>query len=460
MTHRADGEVMTLDAGDIVFEKLPSIAGLVLVAFTLFVLSRHWADMRSSIRGWATLAFTSSLAGFWAAELVRDAAGGLLQDEHIAVDVTFIAASMWLGLIMAATGMTYRRFSTVAGFRRWMVNRPLNIVTVMGVAALILAVYTWAVRPSAGGESEAAVIVLTAGYLVVWTALLSWMGVAAVRNRARSGATPTLDTGVSPMIAAWMGPPITVFALHVVAGERLGLEDYNPYGWIMLLLFILILRSYTAKEFTTIVVDPVIEDTKRSGFRVYDIPRGVYLLEDDRSHSAFALFSELVTLPLTPDAAIPRKEEGSATATLEYLIPRGLIVTRTFPEAIRKDHDIHVTPIIWLTESPGERRIAPTSVAVLTDTMTRFMEANPNSIVLLEGVEYLVTFNDFKRVLKALDSLNETTWVTRTRLIVSLDPKAFDPKDLALLERDRKVLRGQKDVDTLKKESRATLPEG
>lgn len=88
------------------------------------------------------------------------------------------------------------------------------------------------------------------------------------------------------------------------------------------------------------------------------------------------------------------------------------------------------------------------------------MEANPNSIVLLEGVEYLVTFNDFKRVLKALDSLNETTWVTKTRLIIAVDPKAFDQRDLALLERDRKVVRGRKDIDTLKKESRASLPEG
>jgi hypothetical protein len=157
-------------------------------------------------------------------------------------------------------------------------------------------------------------------------------------------------------------------------------------------------------------------------------------------------------LPLRPDIDIPEKD-ASASATLEFLIPRGLVATREFPDNVRRSYDLQVTPIIWLTESAGERRIAPTSLAVLTDTMIRFMENNPNSIVLLEGVEYLMTFNDFRRVLRSLDSLNETAWITKARLLITIDPKAFDPKDLAMLERDRKVLRGSDDIGLLKRDS-------
>jgi hypothetical protein len=85
--------------------------------------------------------------------------------------------------------------------------------------------------------------------------------------------------------------------------------------------------------------------------------------------------------------------------------------------------------------------------------MIRFMENNPNSIVLLEGVEYLMTFNDFRRVLRSLDSLNETAWITKARLLITVDPKAFDQKDLAMLERDRKVLRGSDEIGLLKRDS-------
>jgi hypothetical protein len=212
-------------------------------------------------------------------------------------------------------------------------------------------------------------------------------------------------------------------------------------------------ESISSKGFTGLIVDPEVEDVKRSGFRIFDIPRGVYLVEDEKPGQAFSLFTELVTLPLSPEAEIPAKEP-SPSETLQFLIPKGLVVTREYPETIRTEYKIEVTPIIWLTESPGDMRVSPTSLAVLTDTIVRFMENNPNSIVLVEGVEYVVTFNDFRKVLKSLDSLTETAWVTKSRLMIAIDPRAFEEKELALLERDRKVVKKAEGIEELKKESR------
>jgi hypothetical protein len=74
--------------------------------------------------------------------------------------------------------------------------------------------------------------------------------------------------------------------------------------------------------------------------------------------------------------------------------------------------------------------------------------------VLLEGIEYICTYNDFKKVLRFLDNLNETAWMTKARLILTVNPRAFNTKDLALLERDRNVIRGPAGVLNLKVESR------
>ncbi|HIH01123.1 TPA: DUF835 domain-containing protein [Thermoplasmata archaeon] len=89
-------------------------------------------------------------------------------------------------------------------------------------------------------------------------------------------------------------------------------------------------------------------------------------------------------------------------------------------------------------------------MALLTDTLIRFMESNPNSIVLVDGVEYMMTFNEFTKVLRSLDSLNETAWITRSRLIIAIDPKAFDAKQAAMLERDRIVVKGEPGIEELK----------
>jgi hypothetical protein len=71
----------------------------------------------------------------------------------------------------------------------------------------------------------------------------------------------------------------------------------------------------------------------------------------------------------------------------------------------------------------------------------------------MEGIEYIMTFNEFRKVLRALDSLNEIAWITKARLLVAVHPKAFDGKDLAMLERDRTILRGTSGIDELKRES-------
>jgi len=235
----------------------------------------------------------------------------------------------------------------------------------------------------------------------------------------------------------------------LVAEMTLGFEDYNPYGWAMVLFFAIIMRLDLDRRFTAIVVHALVETAKREEFRTYDIPSGVYIIEDEKSDPAFGLFSELVTLRPRPDAEIPDNEE-SARGTLEPLVPKGMVVTREHPDAVREKHGLRVTPIVWLAETQGEMRLAPTNLAALTDTLIRFMENNPNSIVLIDGIEYVITFNEFKKVLRSLDLLSETAWITKTTLLETVDPGAFYGKDIAFLERDRTVIKGAVGIKELK----------
>jgi hypothetical protein len=63
-------------------------------------------------------------------------------------------------------------------------------------------------------------------------------------------------------------------------------------------------------------------------------------------------------------------------------------------------------------------------------------------------------------VLGSLDALNETAWITKARLPIAINPKAFDQKDLAMLERDRMVLRGSDDIGLLRRDSRIRTAPG
>lgn len=442
------------DMIEFVFKILPGLIGLGVVAYVLYSVYSMKAHFFEAMRSWAILMFTISLAALWVLELLKNTAVGWPVDADVSVDLTFTVVLIWISLFAVSLATTYSRFNAAEQFAPFLKKEPLNLMTGWGLVGLALIVAVWAtgMDGAEGLKKNTWVLIAVSAYIVSTIAL----DIALPLTQSRKGKMPKLDAkGLMDMVLlalAWVGIPSIVMVFDVILRVSRGFDDYNPYGWIMVGLFIVMARAVKGTGFLVITVDAETETHKRDGFRSFDIPRGVYLIYDDKADSAFNLFSELVSLPLRPDAKIPVKED-SASATLEFLIPKGLVVTREFPDGVRTKHNLQVTPIIWLTESPGERRIAPTSLAVLTDTLIRFMETNPNSIVLIEGIEYITTFNEFRKILRSLDSLNETTWITKTRLLVAVHPKAFEEKDLALLERDRIVLRGSAGIEELKRES-------
>jgi hypothetical protein len=121
--------------------------------------------------------------------------------------------------------------------------------------------------------------------------------------------------------------------------------------------------------------------------------------------------------------------------------PQGLIVTRQFPKDVRARYFLQTTPIMWLSTVSGTDNMDPAKLSLLTDHLVNFMEKSHNGAILVEGLEYLVTTNDFSRVLRAVDRWTETAMVSNSRLIISIDRRSFDEKELAMLERNREIVR-------------------
>jgi len=126
---------------------------------------------------------------------------------------------------------------------------------------------------------------------------------------------------------------------------------------------------------------------------------------------------------------------------------QGLIVTRRYPKEIREKYFLQTTPVIWLSTVAGKDSTDPAKLSVLSDYLVNFMEMSHNGVVYVDGLEYLTTSNDFPRVLKAVDRWTEIAMTSSSSLILSFDPRAFDLKEVALLERNREVVRPESDAE-------------
>ncbi len=153
----------------------------------------------------------------------------------------------------------------------------------------------------------------------------------------------------------------------------------------------------------------------------YDIPQGKsFIIYETKYKKSFEIFKDLVT----------------------HNIP-GLAITRSPPEPIKKAYGLEKTPFIWLSKIEGPNTISPIYLNSLMNLITDFISKGTDSIVILEGLEYLVAQNNYENVLKFIQALKDFVLVQNSRLIVPLNKDAFTQKELTQLEKELEVLKSR-----------------
>ncbi len=123
-----------------------------------------------------------------------------------------------------------------------------------------------------------------------------------------------------------------------------------------------------------------------------------------------------------------------------------LCIVRTPPDTVRKRHGIDCQ-MVWLTrtmsvepigsDDPDQNPyVSPTDLPKITTVIKTFSTKNPGGTILLEGLEYLITMNDAKAVIKFLSGVRDQIYLSKAFLMIPIDPSVFDEKDLKSLERE------------------------
>ena len=150
----------------------------------------------------------------------------------------------------------------------------------------------------------------------------------------------------------------------------------------------------------------------------FPIERGfVYLVKERRPGIAFAMFNEAV-------------HHGA----------QGMLVVREHPNRLKQMHEFEAAKILWLTRRVGGDHIDPTQLGLLTQQITKFVESTPKTVVLLEGLEYLITQNSFESVLKFVNHMHDFVLAHDSAIVIVLDPRVLSTRELALLERSARIV--------------------
>ncbi|VVB52481.1 Soluble NSF attachment protein, SNAP [uncultured archaeon] len=117
-----------------------------------------------------------------------------------------------------------------------------------------------------------------------------------------------------------------------------------------------------------------------------------------------------------------------------------LLITRQNPKRIKDDYGLKEEEIMWLTDVGEGRRIIHPNIEDVSLLIEKFIEKNPQGVVLLEGLEYLITANEFPPILNLIQHLRDTVSTTQARLIFLVNPQVLDPTQVKGLERECRIL--------------------
>ncbi len=152
----------------------------------------------------------------------------------------------------------------------------------------------------------------------------------------------------------------------------------------------------------------------------YELRPGLsYLVKEQKAVKSFDIFTDQVTHNI-----------------------QGLCITRQYPATVRQEWALDETPIIWLSNQLGKVYVNPANIGILGDTVIRFIEKSDDSVVMIDGIEFLIVNNGFDKVLKMIHRITEVVMEYRSRLIISVDPRALDVREMALLERNMETIEG------------------
>ena len=175
----------------------------------------------------------------------------------------------------------------------------------------------------------------------------------------------------------------------------------------------------------------------------------------------FFLLDQLFRLPVRTPAGAPEDPGSGGEGALPTLLfleddnpdrilsmaggvadARPLLLTRENPKSYRERFPqlLQRAQAVWLTRSEGEGHLAPTNLDEVGELLGQHLQtSSPQGLVVLTGLEYLLTQNGFVPTLRLVQHVHDQAEESGGHVLVALRPGTFEPRERALLTSEGEV---------------------
>jgi hypothetical protein len=119
-------------------------------------------------------------------------------------------------------------------------------------------------------------------------------------------------------------------------------------------------------------------------------------------------------------------------SSLSKVNENSICITRLHPEYVAEKFNVRGRKCYWLSGCKGKDIISPKSLG----QMVKLVKTDAKSgkpVVFLDGLEYLLLWNEMSKVIAALEEINDVLVSTNGTMVICFDPLTLEQNDLKKL---------------------------
>jgi hypothetical protein len=253
--------------------------------------------------------------------------------------------------------------------------------------------------------------------LVITINVVSFIPLKLMGYLRRTKPSPSIVRKTYMIMAGLEGYTITEAVFEVVLSP-LG-SGLRSLGFLVQMTFIaLVAVALRERTFLEDLLIPAPEADLKTVKRFHLDSGYAYIIPEEQARLSFEIFRDLVT-------------HGA----------EGLCITRIEPSKVAAEYGLEKTPILWLSRvATVKNSLKPAPIENVAMAINHFLEAARESVILLDGLEYLVAHNKFPSVLSLLHDLVDKVAIHSAILLLPVNPTAWSEQELNLAKRDVRVV--------------------
>ncbi len=119
-------------------------------------------------------------------------------------------------------------------------------------------------------------------------------------------------------------------------------------------------------------------------------------------------------------------------SSLSKVNENSICITRLHPEYVAEKFNVRGRKCYWLSGCKGKDIISPKSLSQMVKVVKADAKIG-HPVVFLDGLEYLLLWNEMNKVIAALDEINGILVAANGTMVICFDPLTLEQNDLKKL---------------------------